>query len=451
MLLLDLSKKTFVSAVLISSIFLSGAAAADNKIFKIKAKPAAEVNESSGRNASEAAAEISIDTEILAKQAAKKKAAVKKSEKTEAKKNTAKKLMTADKKSSFKKANLSLQTGAPVYDEYGIAVERKVFEKSSGDVPVNVIRVDMNIGKAMPKIVLAEHNKLGSRGTLLQICKNYDAAAGVNGSFFDAKTYAAVGYLMIDGRPIQAPLIVKARTTFGITYDNKVMIGKPKFRRRIRPENDFFSMIDGINKKCGFGEIIIYTSDYSKKVEIPHGGCGYVFDDSGVVSAIVKGRASVPEEGGLLVVSEGHLHRFKNTEAGTKILFTQSLMSPWDQVRDAFGSGMLLVTDGKITFDQSREEVGRYLMGDAPRTAIGVTPDNELVMAVADGRTSRYRGVDFDELAQIMIDCGCSDAIALDGGGSSTLVYKDEVINNPSEKGGLRKIANALVILKADK
>lgn len=445
MLLFNLTKKPFISSVLLSLILLSGVAHAEAKIFKIKAKPVDEVKV----EAVNEEAEVTIDTEIMAKETVKKQSRPKRTAKNEVKKTAAKKIdAPAKKAASQSPASLA---SAAAYDEYGIAVEDKFFSKPSGDVPVHVIRVDLNKGMVNPKIVLAEDNKLGSKATLPQICKNYDAVAGINGSFFDAKTYAAVGYLMINGRAIQAPLIVKARTTFGISFDNSVMIGKPKFRRRIRPENDFFSMIDGINKKCGFGEIVIYTSDYAKKVTVPKGGIGYIFDETGVVTALVKNESSIPEEGGLLMVSEEHLHRFKNTQAGTKILFTQSLMSPWDQVRDAFGSGMLLVTDGKITFDQSREEVARYLMGDAPRTAIGITAGNELVMAVADGRTSRYRGVDFDELAQIMIDCGCSDAIALDGGGSSTLVYKGEVLNNPSDKGGLRKIANALVLIKADK
>ena len=437
MFLSSFSKKSVISTALMALVLFSGTAYAESKIFKIKAKPVDEVK----TEAVKEEAEVTIDTEIMAKEAAKKQPKAKKEVKKESKKSASAKVRAAVKK--------AVAPVAGTFDEYGIAVEEKMFSKSSGDVPVHVIRVDMNRGLVHPKIVLAEENKLGSKGTLTQICKNYDAVAGVNGSFFDAKTYAAVGYLMIDGRAIQAPLIVKARTTFGITRDNKVMIGKPKFRRRIRPENDFFSMIDGINKKCGYGEIVIYTSDYAKKVSVPKGGMGYIFDGAGIVTELVRADAKIPEEGGLLMVSEEHLHRFKNTAAGTKILFTQSLMSPWDSVRDAFGSGMLLVTDGKITFDQSREEVGRYLMGDAPRTAIGITAANELVMAVADGRSSSYRGVDFDEIAQIMIDCGCTDAIALDGGGSSTLVYKGGVLNNVSDKGGLRKIANALVLLKA--
>ena len=445
MFLSIITKKSVLSAVLVSALLLGSYDYSEAKLFKIKAKPAEEKSVETAP-AEEVALESAEAEKPVAVKAEKPKKAQKKtrkpSSKSEIKSNLAKESSRTEKIAASQNS---------AFDEYGIAVEERTFSKSSGDVPVHVLRVDLNRGAVIPKIVLAEENKLGSKGTVTQICKNYDAVAGINGSFFDVKTYAAVGYLMIDGKAIQAPLIVKARTTFGIDSNNKVMIGKPKFRRRIRPENDFFSMIDGINKKCGFGEIVIYTEEYAKKVSIPDGGMGYIFDEAGVVTDVVKGSVKIPSTGGLLAVSEGHIHRFKNTVPGTKILFTQSLMTPWDKVRDAFGSGMLLVTDGKVTFDQTREEVGKYLMGDAPRTAIGITPANELIMVVADGRGSGYRGVDFDEIAQIMVDCGCSDAIALDGGGSSTLVYKDEVLNTVSDKGGLRKVANALVLLKANK
>ncbi|MEZ7890955.1 MAG: phosphodiester glycosidase family protein [Candidatus Wallbacteria bacterium] len=347
-------------------------------------------------------------------------------------------------------SNIGNENSAYKFDEYGIAVTQKKYSKSSGDVPLTVIRVDLNQKKVNPKIVLAK-GKLGTKAALSDICKSYNAVAGINGSFFDMKTYAAVGYLMIDGKAIQAPLIVKSRTTFGINSDNHVMIGKPKFRRRIRPQNDFFSMIDGINKKCVSGEIVIYTSEYGKNVTIPNGAVGFQFDAEGVVSDVLKGKVAIPEEGGILVVTDSHLHRFKNTEKGTKILFTQTLMAPWDKTRDAFGSGMLIVAEGKAAFDQTREEVGKYLMGDAPRTAVGITAENHLIMVAADGRGKGYRGVDFDDIAQIMVDEGCTDAIALDGGGSTTAVYKGEVLNSPSEKGGAeRKIANALVLLPAN-
>jgi len=427
------SLRSFVPVLVATSLVFSSFANADAKIFKIKSKPVDDVQVSEEVSVPEA------DNAAAPKKQATKSDFFKKVEKL--------KKESASPKEP-KKSAMVVESAKGAFDEYGISVEEKTFPKSSGDVPVHVLRVNLNAGKVVPKIVLAE-GRLGSKATLTKICKNFGAVAAINGSFFDAKTYAAVGYLMIDGKPIQAPLIVKARTTFGIMSDGSVMVGKPKFRRRIRPEGEFFSMIDGINRKCSGGEIIIYTEEFGKSVTIPEGGLGFTFNGEGLVTGIVKGKANIPETGGLLLVTSNHVHRFKNTAEGTKIHFTQTLMSPWDKARDAFGSGMLLVSEGKVSFDQTREEVGKYLMGSASRTAVGITADNHLVMVVADGRGGSYKGVDFDEIAQIMVDCGCTDAIALDGGGSSTMVYNGEVLNTPSDKGGERKIANALVLIPA--
>jgi len=68
-----------------------------------------------------------------------------------------------------------------------------------------------------------------------------------------------------------------------------------------------------------------------------------------------------------------------------------------------------------------------------PRTALGRTKDGRLVMVVVDGRYKDRRsvGMTLAELAQLMGDLGCVDALNLDGGGSSTLVISGELINRP--------------------
>ncbi len=90
-----------------------------------------------------------------------------------------------------------------------------------------------------------------------------------------------------------------------------------------------------------------------------------------------------------------------------------------------------------------------------PRSAIGLTLTNKLILLTADGRTSEAAGVSCTELANIMLDLGCDDAINMDGGGSTTLWASGEpysgVVNYPSDNGlydhlGQRSCANALVV-----
>jgi hypothetical protein len=81
----------------------------------------------------------------------------------------------------------------------------------------------------------------------------------------------------------------------------------------------------------------------------------------------------------------------------------------------------LLVEDGKNVAPKSRE--GNMLQTH-PRTAIGVTADRKLILAIVDGRQPKFsEGMHLDELAELMILAGCVEAINLDGGGSTTLAF----------------------------
>jgi exopolysaccharide biosynthesis protein len=82
-----------------------------------------------------------------------------------------------------------------------------------------------------------------------------------------------------------------------------------------------------------------------------------------------------------------------------------------------------------------------------PRTAIGWRADGTLVLVVVDGRQPRISvGMTINELAHLMLDLGCVEAINLDGGGSSTMVIRNKIVNNPSDSTGERPVSDALLI-----
>ncbi len=79
-----------------------------------------------------------------------------------------------------------------------------------------------------------------------------------------------------------------------------------------------------------------------------------------------------------------------------------------------------------------------------PRSAVGWSQDGRTVaFVVVDGRTRDSAGATTPELALILRDLGAWEAVRLDGGGSSTLVVQDRVINHPSD-GRERAVANHL-------
>jgi len=107
-----------------------------------------------------------------------------------------------------------------------------------------------------------------------------------------------------------------------------------------------------------------------------------------------------------------------------------------------FSFGPVLVDNGQIAV-AANEEVGQSKSSN-PRTAIGMVSPLHYVVVVSDGRTGDNEGLSLYELAQVLIDNGASFAYNLDGGGSTTLYFKGEVINNPSSgnRSGERSVSD---------
>ncbi len=97
----------------------------------------------------------------------------------------------------------------------------------------------------------------------------------------------------------------------------------------------------------------------------------------------------------------------------------------------SFGPGLLV--DGAISVARN-EEVKKSKTSN-PRTAIGIVDDLHYVFVVADGRTDESSGLTLFQLASFMMDLGVQTAYNLDGGGSTTMYFNGDVINNPTTDG----------------
>jgi exopolysaccharide biosynthesis protein len=111
----------------------------------------------------------------------------------------------------------------------------------------------------------------------------------------------------------------------------------------------------------------------------------------------------------------------------------------------SFGPG--LIDGGELTVSAD-SEVGRSMTSN-PRTAIGEISPLHYVMVVADGRTSESTGLSLYQLAEYMQSLGVQTAYNLDGGGSSTMYWNGQVINNPTTTGNSikeRKVSDIVYI-----
>jgi len=95
--------------------------------------------------------------------------------------------------------------------------------------------------------------------------------------------------------------------------------------------------------------------------------------------------------------------------------------------------GPAIVMDSEVAVSEY-DEVDKA-MSSNPRTAIGMIDENHYVLVVSDGRTSESEGLSLYQLAEFMQSLGVKIAYNLDGGGSSTMYFNGEVVNNPTSSG----------------
>ncbi|WP_297427618.1 phosphodiester glycosidase family protein [Clostridium sp.] len=88
----------------------------------------------------------------------------------------------------------------------------------------------------------------------------------------------------------------------------------------------------------------------------------------------------------------------------------------------------------------------RMADGLNPRTAVGQKEDGTVIFLVIDGRKITAPGASLYDVQQIMLDRGAINAGALDGGYSSTMYYKGDVINSPNAWDGERTVATAFYV-----
>ena len=104
--------------------------------------------------------------------------------------------------------------------------------------------------------------------------------------------------------------------------------------------------------------------------------------------------------------------------------------------------GPTLVSDGELAVSAG-DEVDQS-MGSNPRTAIGMVSPLHYLVVVSDGRTGDNDGLSLNQLAQVFVDNGATFAYNLDGGGSTTLYFQGEVLNNPTSgnRDGERQVSD---------
>src|SRR3954466_8473720 len=171
----------------------------------------------------------------------------------------------------------------------------------------------------------------------------------------------------------------------------------------------------------------------------------YGFRDTGIV---IRNGVVYRDEGareGLAFYTDGTVKVYDETTTTADQLVA-------DGVWNTLSFGPAIVEDSQVVDGIEDVEVdtnigNHSIQGEQPRTAVGVIDENHLVFVVVDGRSPGYsEGVTLTELAQIFQDLGATTAYNIDGGGSSTMYFDGDVVNDPLGKGEERGTSDILYI-----
>ncbi len=164
-----------------------------------------------------------------------------------------------------------------------------------------------------------------------------------------------------------------------------------------------------------------------------------------------------------ILIRNGVVYRDEGARTGLAI-YRDGTMAIYDEttttadellaagVWDTLSFGPALLEDGAIVPGIEDIEVdtnfgNHSIQGTQPRTGLGMIDVNHFVFVVVDGRSPGYsRGVTMTEFAEIFQDLGARVAYNLDGGGSATMYFNGEVVNDPLGRGEERGVSDILYV-----
>ncbi|MGE0640595.1 MAG: phosphodiester glycosidase family protein [Thermoanaerobaculia bacterium] len=290
-----------------------------------------------------------------------------------------------------------------------------------------------------------------------EVARRHGALAAINGGFFRMKGAFAgdsEGVLKMDGVLLSEP--DRGRAGVGFVSDRgreRAVFDRLDFRGEARFDGGARVAIDGIDRERRPGELVLYTPAFHRTTLTGPDGTEVVVE-KGVV------REVRPQAGSTRIPDDGLVLSFAaplppGIESGVAVEVETGLVPKsgadadlWAGAHSALGAGPLLLRDGRSALDPAREAISRvFAEARHPRTAAAVRSDGTLLFVVVDGRRpAESVGMTLAELAGLLLELGASDAVNLDGGGSSTMIVRGETVNHPSDESGDRANGDAVLI-----
>ncbi|MBK7498697.1 MAG: phosphodiester glycosidase family protein [Ignavibacteriales bacterium] len=356
-------------------------------------------------------------------------------------------------------------------------VVHKTIINSTDTLMINVLKVNLSQGRYYLSSVKAK-NLLNEREKTSDISKalsdsGYQVIAALNADFFE-QDGEVINNMISEGKFVKAvkftdsPFNTFVNSQLAITYDNKLLLEQFVFSGNVFFPDGTIEEIRRINSKADSNSITIYNSfqgNYTPVVPetwavsevllIPAGQSADTTFFTIGDSLKQAGHTEIPNDGFIISANNKYAYYLsREFEIGDTIKLLLKLNPNFTNIRSLTGGWPQLVKDGKSLIKSNLNIEGviqRFSENRHPRTGVGFSKDSTTVYFITvDGRQQMSRGMSLLEFADLMIDEGIYQGLNLDGGGSTTMIINNKVVNSPSDNTGERAVGNCLVLIREE-
>ncbi|MEL7501290.1 MAG: phosphodiester glycosidase family protein [Cyanobacteria bacterium J06554_6] len=270
---------------------------------------------------------------------------------------------------------------------------------------------------------------------MLTLALQWNAAAAINGGFFNRNNQLPLGAVRYNERWISGPIlnrgavawndqgqyvmdrlaltevVVANGQTLPILTVNSgyVQAGIGRYTRDWGPT--YTPLIDN--------EVVVTVQGQQVTTQQPMGTAG-------------EGAISIPSDGYILAL-RSYATAGRALQPGTPVIFSaQAQPSSFEAYPHTLGAGPLLIKQGQTVLDPVAEGFStNFIQGAAPRSALGMTADGRWMLVSVQSRVGG-RGPTLAEMAELMRRLGAIDALNLDGGSSTSLYLNGQLLNRSS-------------------
>jgi hypothetical protein len=329
-------------------------------------------------------------------------------------------------------------------------------------VSVWLLKVDLS--SADLRAALA-NDEIVDTETVADTAARRQALAAVNAGFFllpsgdPAGIYKLNGQLVSDTRRLRGAVgFLRSGNSLRLIFGRVTATMALRVPRRAR--QDVRIEIAGVDTTRHRGKLMLFTPAYHSDTDAAKGGLEWVVSGKPLRVAgapQTAGKTPIPRDG--FVLSYGGTTAPPPLSAltrGTRVeldtIYTSPDRSPddWARAEAIVGGAGLLIRDGRLIEDWTAEQLtGGFPETRHPRTLIGTHPDGSVWLVAVDGRQPKLSaGMSLFELRSLAARIGLTQALNLDGGGSTTMWVQGQIVNSPSDAAGPRKVSDAVLVMR---